>query len=441
MLSKIQTMTELRKSGKKVVAYLAFGTFFEYFDLMLYVHMGVLLNELFFGVTDPHSAALLSALGICLTFFARPIGAYGFGWIGDNFGRVPVLYITTIMMAIACLAIASLPTYAQIGITASIVVSLCRIIQSISSVGEVTSCDLYLIETTAPPIQYPIAGTADIFGALGGTFALGIISLVTMYEVNWRWAFLFGFGIAFIGFFARKTLLETSDFSKVQFKIKLIMDEFKFSYQEAKKIILKETDAKFPSRGVKYALLMIQCVFPLYYYFSYIYCGDLLKSLFNYSSIEIIHSNFILSIVDFVQIVFIYSISYHINPLKILKVQLVLSSILVLLLPFLLNNVSEPYHLIALQYLMVILAVHGAPAFPIFYKHIPVLQRFRTVGAQYAWGRAIMFTIASFGLIYLVEYFGNVGLLILFIPVLMGYTKALFYFDKLEKNDKVKNKC
>ena len=433
MLSKINTMTELRASGKKIVGLLSLGTFFEYFDLMLYVHMGVLLNELFFGATDSHSLALLSALGIFLTFAARPIGAYAFGWVGDNFGRVPVLYITTIMMATACLVMASLPTYAQIGVTASIVVSLCRIVQSLSSVGEVTSCDLYLIESTEPPVQYPVAGIADIFGALGGTFALGIISLVTMYEFNWRWSFLFGFGIAFIGFYARKTLLETQDFSDAQLKIKLIVDEFKISYKQAKKIVLEGTRPKSSSKGVKNALLTIQCIFPLYYYFSYIYCGDLLKSLFNYSSVEVIHSNFILSIVDVVQIVCIYWMSYYINPLKILKVQLVLSSILVLFLPFLLNNISEPWHLIAIQYFMVVFAIHGAPAFPIFYKHINPLNRFKTVGVQYAWGRAIMFGLTSFCLIHLVEYFGNMGLLILFIPALISYTIALFYFDNLKK--------
>lgn len=438
MLSKIQTMTELRATGKKVVAYLAFGTFLEYFDLMLYVHMGVLLNELFFEATDSQSIALLSAVGIFLTFAARPIGAYGFGLIGDRFGRKAVLYITTIMMAVTCLVMASLPTYAQIGITASIVMTLCRIIQSLSSVGEVTSCDLYLIETTAPPIQYPIAGIADIFGALGGTFALGIASLVTMNDFNWRWAFLFGSGIAFIGFYARKNLLETSDFSNDQFKIKLIIDKFKISYKEAREFVLEETKNQYPNKGVKTSLFIIQCVFPLYYYFSYIYCGDLLKILFNYSSTEVIHNNFFLSFAPLFVTIAIYWISYYINPLKILKVQLVLSAILVVFLPFLLNNVSEPYHLITIQYLVIIFAIHGMPAFPIFYKYIPVLQRFRTAGVQYALGRACMFGVTSFGLIYLTEYFGNWGLFALFAVTLTAYTKALFYFDKLEKNEKVK---
>jgi len=431
MLSKIQTMSELQTSGKKIAALLSFGTLLEYFDLMLYVHMGVLLNELFFEATEPHTAALLSAVGIFLTFAARPLGAYFFGYIGDNYGRITVLWITTIMMAIACLVMSVLPTYAQIGFTASIVMTLCRVIQSLSSIGEITSCDLYLMETTAPPIQYPIVGITDIFGALGGTFALGVASLVTMYEFSWRWAFLFGSCIAIIGFYARKTLLETSEFSNVQMKINLIMNKFNISRKEAEKVVLEEPQKPI-NKKVGTALFVIQCVFPLYWYFSYIYCGDLLKSTFNYSSVEVIHNNFILSFAALFVTTFIYWISYYVNPLKILKVQLVLSSILVLALPFLLNNLSKPYHLITIQYLVIIFAIHGMPAFPIFYKYIPVLKRFKTAGSKYAWGRVVMFGITSFGLIYLTNWFGNWGLFSLFAITLICYTIALNYFLNLE---------
>jgi MHS family proline/betaine transporter-like MFS transporter len=433
MSNKIQTFTDLRLRFKKVVILLSFGTLFEYFDLMLYVHMGTILNELFFGTSDAESTRLLNALGLFLTFGARPLGAYAFGKIGDNYGRVIVMYITTIMMAFACGIMAILPTYAQIGLTAGIIMSLCRIIQSLSSVGEVTSCDLYLIETSKPPIQYPLAGVADVFGILGGTLALGVVSLVTITNFDWRMAFWAGAGIAFIGFYARKALAETSDFADVQMKIKLIMDRFKVSYKEAKKIMYKNTEEKQYKKGVKKALLVIQCVYPLYFHLSYIYCGDLLTKLFGYSAVDVIHNNFFLSIVDFINVVLIYFISYYINPLKILKVQWFLSSILLISLPFLLNNVSEPHHLIIIQYLLVILAIHGMPAFPIFYKYIPVSSRFKTVGMQYAWGRVIMFSFTSFCLIYLEKWFGYIGFLPVFIFVLICYTIALFYFDRLEK--------
>ncbi len=117
--------TSLSKEQKEAVGLLSIGTFLEYFDLMLYVHMAVLLNELFFPKTDPHTATLLSAFAFCATFVFRPIGALLFGWMGDKVGRKATLVVTTFMMACSCLLMFILPTYAQIGITASILITIC----------------------------------------------------------------------------------------------------------------------------------------------------------------------------------------------------------------------------------------------------------------------------------------------------------------------------
>ncbi len=122
---------------KEAIGLLQIGTFLEYFDLMLYVHMAVLLNELFFPKTDPHTAALIAAFAFCSTYVLRPIGALLFGWVGDNIGRKPTVVITTMMMAISCIVMANLPTYAQIGISAAWVITICRIMQGLSAMGEV----------------------------------------------------------------------------------------------------------------------------------------------------------------------------------------------------------------------------------------------------------------------------------------------------------------
>ncbi len=113
----IYTQTSLTKQQKEAIGLLSIGTFLEYFDLMLYVHMAVLLNELFFPKADTHTTSLLSAIAFCSTFVARPIGALLFGWIGDNIGRKSTVIITTSMMAISCIVMANLPTYAQIDVT------------------------------------------------------------------------------------------------------------------------------------------------------------------------------------------------------------------------------------------------------------------------------------------------------------------------------------
>ncbi|WP_375330931.1 MFS transporter [Candidatus Tisiphia endosymbiont of Oplodontha viridula] len=98
--------------------------------------MAVLLNEIFFETTDSHTASLMAAFAFCSTYVFRPIGALVFGWLGDNIGRKSTVIITTFMMAVSCLVMANLPTYTQIGVAAAWIVTICRIVQGISSMGE-----------------------------------------------------------------------------------------------------------------------------------------------------------------------------------------------------------------------------------------------------------------------------------------------------------------
>ena len=140
----------LTREQKEAVGILSIGAFLEYFDLMLYVHMAVLLNDLFFSKTDSFSASLLSAFAFSSTFLFRPVGALLIGWLGDTYGRKYTVILTTFTMAIACVWMASLPTYAQIGISASVSVTLCRMLQGISSMGEKVGAEVYITEIIKP---------------------------------------------------------------------------------------------------------------------------------------------------------------------------------------------------------------------------------------------------------------------------------------------------
>lgn len=69
-------------------------------------------------------------------------------------------------MALSCLIIANLPTYVQIGITAPWLLTICRIIQGMSSMGETIGAKLYLTELINPPSQYPVVSSVAIFATL-----------------------------------------------------------------------------------------------------------------------------------------------------------------------------------------------------------------------------------------------------------------------------------
>ncbi|XVN40469.1 MAG: MFS transporter [Rickettsia endosymbiont of Argas persicus] len=134
MLGYAKEQRILTRNQKEAIGLLSIGTFLEYFDLMLYVHMAVLLNELFFPKYDPFVNSLLNAFAFCSTFVFRPVGAIIFGWIGDNIGRKATVIITTGIMALTCIITATLSPYSEIGKAATIVITLCRVAQGISSI-------------------------------------------------------------------------------------------------------------------------------------------------------------------------------------------------------------------------------------------------------------------------------------------------------------------
>ncbi|WP_341755787.1 MFS transporter [Candidatus Tisiphia endosymbiont of Ptychoptera albimana] len=119
------TQTHLTTEQKYTTGLLLIGTFLEYFDLMLYIHLAILLNDLFFPKTDPQAASLLAALTFCLTYIFRPVGALIFGYIGDNIGYKATIVTTTFIMAISCIIIANLPVYDQIGIVSTWIIIIC----------------------------------------------------------------------------------------------------------------------------------------------------------------------------------------------------------------------------------------------------------------------------------------------------------------------------
>ncbi|WP_081482393.1 MFS transporter [Rickettsia australis] len=197
MLGNVKEQRSLTREQKQAVGLLSIGTFLEYVDFMLYIHMGVFLNEIFFAPThSPYSASLLGAFSFSASFIVCPIGAFIFGWLGDRIGRKSTVIITTSIMVISCLMIANIPTYAQIGITASIIVIICCILQGMSSIGEVIGVEFYCTETIKPPKSYQVVGLIGVLSVFGGTAALGLASLVTSYGFNWRLAFWIGAGIA-----------------------------------------------------------------------------------------------------------------------------------------------------------------------------------------------------------------------------------------------------
>jgi MFS transporter, MHS family, proline/betaine transporter len=429
--------SSLRREQKEAVGLLQVGTFLEYFDLMLYVHMAVLLNDLFFPKTDPHTAALLTAFAFCSTYVLRPFGALLFGYIGDHIGRKSTVVMTTMMMAVSCIIMANLPTYSQIGITASWIVTGCRIVQGLSSMGEVIGADIYLTETVKVPERYLVVLLIAISVSLGSSFALGIASFVTSNGLNWRLAFWIGACIALVGAVARTRLRETPEFADMKRRMKKALENAHHDGLGAAAELLKSTNPIWKEKVNKKTAIgffIIQSCWPIFFFFVYVYCSNILKTKFGCTPEQIIHQNFNVSLVQLSNRVLIAIMLYmSVYPLTILKLKFYINFCIILILPFMLNQVSSPTELFFLQAICMFFVLSDLPTSPIFLVYFPILKRFTCYSFIYASSRAIVYVITSFGLVYLTEYFGYFGLWFIMIPASIGFIWSVRHIDSLER--------
>ncbi len=417
----MKLLASLTKSQREAVGLLQIGTFLEYFDLMLYVHLAVLLNELFFPKTDPKTAALLSAFAFCSTYVLRPFGALFFGYIGDNLGRKTAIILSTSLMAVACFFMSILPTYAEVGIFASVAMITCRVLQGFSATGEVIGAEIYLSEILKPPASYQLVSWVVELCTLGSFASLLAASLVFKCNASWRTVFILGGMIAISGAVARRRLRETPDFLK-------------------SKILKHKVKAEPPviSRSTSLAYFLIYSGYPLCFYLIYIYSADILKHSMHYTATQVIDHNLLLTLLSFVIGVSIIFLAKNVYPLKIVRIRGYLALLTLLVIPLLpLTNI---YVLTTAQVLLSLFALGTIPAIPIFFKHFPTHKRFTYSSVIYALSRAFMYVFTSFGLVYLTELLGFYGLWIIALPVAAGFIWGVGHFEKLEDVQKVETK-
>jgi len=138
---------------------------------------------------------------------------------------------------------------------------------------------------------------------------------------------------------------------------------------------------------------------------------------------------------------FISFLSYRVYPLKILKVKLILFSILSLICPYLLSNVTLAWQLLLIQSGIVLFSLDTVPAVSIFFKHFPVFKRFTYSSLIYAFSRALMYVVTSFGLVYLTKYFSTYGVLLVIVPLNIAFYIGLNHFNYLEQEQATEHRA
>ena len=96
---------------------------------------------------DDKTISLLKAFAVFgVGFVMRPVGSVLFGIYGDRFGRRLALSAVIFLMAFSTVAIGLLPTYAQAGVLAPILLVVFRLLQGLSAGGEWGGSTSYIVE-------------------------------------------------------------------------------------------------------------------------------------------------------------------------------------------------------------------------------------------------------------------------------------------------------
>ena len=189
------------------------GNVVEWYDFALYGYLAGVLAPVFFPPDNP-TAGLIATYGIFAAgFMMRPLGAAIFGWFGDRYGRVRTMQISVTLMALPTLLLGLLPTYAQIGLLAPLLLVGVRLLQGLSVGGEFSSSVTYLVET-APDGKRGLTGSWANIGSMTGTLiGVGVAAWVTsafdaqgLQDWAWRLPFLGGALLGLTAIWIRSSL-------------------------------------------------------------------------------------------------------------------------------------------------------------------------------------------------------------------------------------------
>lgn len=197
------------------------GTSIEFYDFYIYATAAALVfGPLFFPAEDPAAQLLLSYASFGLAFIARPVGAAIFGHFGDKVGRKSTLVASLLLMGGSTVLIAFLPTYAQIGWAAPVILCLLRFGQGLGLGGEWGGASLLAVENAPPGWagrfgMFPPLGAPIGFIAANGFFLiLGLTMSDESFRAwGWRLPFLASAALVFVGLWVRLKLTETPAFA------------------------------------------------------------------------------------------------------------------------------------------------------------------------------------------------------------------------------------
>lgn len=211
----------------KIIGLSFIGGMLELYDFAIYGIFAVYFAPQFFPAENQYSSVMQSYLLFLVGYLLRPVGGIIFSHLGDKYGRKKILISTILLMGLSTLGIAILPTYAQIGIIAPLLLVLFRVIQGLALGGELPTAFVFLSESItdrrilAFGLMMSGVFSGFLFAALIHQYLTQNLTLTALNEYGWRIPFALGSVICLISYLVRQSLHETTAFRRIKSHPKL----------------------------------------------------------------------------------------------------------------------------------------------------------------------------------------------------------------------------
>ena len=146
MTSSAPTAALPARDIRRVILASSLGTVFEWYDFYLYGSLAAIISRQFFSGVNPTAGFIFALMAFAAGFAVRPFGALVFGRLGDLVGRKHTFLITIVIMGASTFVVGILPTYAQIGIAAPVLLVVLRLLQGLALGGEYGGAATYVAE-------------------------------------------------------------------------------------------------------------------------------------------------------------------------------------------------------------------------------------------------------------------------------------------------------
>ena len=213
----------IRSQRRRAVTASTVGTTIEWYDFFLYGTAAALVFPKLFFPDSSAYVGVLAAFGTQFVgFAARPIGAAIFGHYGDRFGRKSALITTLMLMGVGTFLIGCLPTHANIGFMAPVLLTLLRLIQGIGVGGEWGGSVLLSMEWGSAKRRGFMASWPQLGVPLGLLASTGMVKLMSnvsgdSFETwGWRVPFLLSAVLVGVGLYVRLRVMDSPDFTVVK---------------------------------------------------------------------------------------------------------------------------------------------------------------------------------------------------------------------------------